>query len=209
MISGPIQQTWHSDGNRNSSKCVERLRFSEEPRYSISLPALNTYAAYYLVTLLYNAMLISLYVVQAFGEHPACLTKGGNNITSRFEFAFHYGMVFLMVDSFNSHCLIIFFKYQTRMEELKYGIASKGTQRLLKITNLSEWIFRLGTLFLCLVQSLVMNSNKGTYCIKKLGVLSEEGKWLRWLIALQLFKVVVFPLWQTKYVQHFDEESSL
>ena len=99
MISGPIQQTWHSDGNRNSSKCVERLRFSEEPRYTISLPQLNTYAAYYLVTLLFNAMLISLYVVQAFGEHPACLTRGGNNITARFEFAFHYGMVFLMVSS--------------------------------------------------------------------------------------------------------------
>lgn len=82
MIDGPIQQTWYSDGNRNSSKCVQQLRFSEEPRHTISLPALNTYAAYYLMTLLYNAMLISLYVVQAFGEHPACLTKGGNNITT-------------------------------------------------------------------------------------------------------------------------------
>ena len=151
MISGPIQQTWHSDGNRNSSKCVERLRFSEEPRHTISIPALNTYAAYYLVSLLYNAMLISLYVVQAFGEHPACLTRGGNNITTRFEFAFHYGMVFLMVDTFNSNCLIIFFKYQSRMEEVRFGIPSKATIRLLKIYVLSEWIFRLGTLFLCLV----------------------------------------------------------
>ena len=39
-----------------------------------------------------------------------------------------------------------------------------------------------------------MSSNKGAYCIKKIGVLSEEGRWLQWLISIQLFKVVVLTV---------------
>ena len=63
MISGPIQQTWHSDGNRNSTKGVERLDFGETQKNSYFFSCLKTYAAYYLISLLYNAFLISFYVV--------------------------------------------------------------------------------------------------------------------------------------------------
>ena len=77
MISGPIQHTWHSDGNRHSTKGVERLDFGESSRNTLDFSWLRTYAAYYIISLLYNAFIISFYVVQAFGEHNPCLTRGG------------------------------------------------------------------------------------------------------------------------------------
>ena len=88
MISGPVQQTWHSDGNRNSEKSVEHLKFSETPQ-SYAIPWwLKSYAIYYIVSLLYNAFLISLYIVMSCAAHSPCLTRGGSNITDRFEFVF-------------------------------------------------------------------------------------------------------------------------
>ena len=88
MISGPIRQTWHSDGNRNSTKSVEQYQFAQTNPNAFNLQWLKTYAAYYIVTLLYNVFLISLYVVMACGTHSPCLTRGGHNITNRFEFIF-------------------------------------------------------------------------------------------------------------------------
>ena len=41
-----------------------------------------SYIGYYVVSLLYNAFLLALYVVAVFSHHHDCLTKSGTNITT-------------------------------------------------------------------------------------------------------------------------------
>lgn len=93
------------------------------------------------------------------------------------------------------------------MEEQYYGVVSKGTRRLAKASAVSEWFLRAAVLFFSLVQSLVIHSNKGIYCIEKSGILAVEGQWIQWLIILQLLKVIGFPIWEIKYVRSGDEEA--
>lgn len=40
-----------------------------------------------------------------------------------------------------------------------------------------------------------MTSKTGNYCINEEGTLKEEGFWLKWLIIVQVFKIVMLSVW--------------
>lgn len=58
-----------------------------------------------------------------------------------------------------------------------------------------EWVFRALYILLTLLQALIRNSETGDYCINNIGLLHEEGTWLKWLIILQVFKIVILSVW--------------
>ena len=88
------------------------------PVYSVSYisqkirDTLRTYACYYLISLIYNAGLLSFYAVQTFAIHHPCLTKGGKNITNSFENAFMVGFVVVTADAIISNYLYIYFRFK-------------------------------------------------------------------------------------------------
>lgn len=58
-----------------------------------------------------------------------------------------------------------------------------------------EWVFRGLFILVSLLQMMIMGSATGQYCIKEQGVLQEEGLWLRWLIVVQVSKIVLLSVW--------------
>ena len=56
-------------------------------------------------------------------------------------------------------------------------------------------MLRLATLVVIVIQNQILNSKQAKYCIAYPEVLSSEGKWLQYLIYLQLVKLVIFSIW--------------
>ena len=81
-------------------------------------------------------------------------------------------MIVLLIDAVNTNCLALFFRYRAQYEEKHFGIITKGTHRVAQTCYFLEWSLRAAIVCLSLVQSLVINSNKGQYCIEKISVLA-------------------------------------
>ena len=175
----------------NSSRQIER-------QYGLCQRVSNrfkTYACYYMFSLIYNAAMLAFYVVQTFASHHPCLTKLGHNITDYFDNVFLIGFIVLSADAFNSNFLHVYFRFQVQIEERKFGIVTTSTRRLALTCTYVEWALRSSLLAVSLLQSMVIHSTKGEYCIYSLGVLRLEGSWISWLILFQTVKVVVFSIW--------------
>ena len=67
---------------------------------------------YFFASLLANVLILSIYTVQLAIEHNHCATSNGNNITDFFEIAFKLGFTILIMDTVNTHCLYIYYRFK-------------------------------------------------------------------------------------------------
>ena len=145
--------------------------------------------------LLFNALLLSLYTVMAFTEHVPCLTEQGQNVTKGFEFAFKLGFFATLADFINSAFFEFYIRQRHHLETDGQGFISSTTHTMETIYAVMEWAFRGFFVLVSLLQLMIKGSKTGHYCIHELGVLAEEGRWLKWLIILQLVKIVLLSIW--------------
>ena len=89
----------------------------------------------YMLSLLCNALLTSLYVVQVFSEHADCITPTGINILHDIKLAYQIGLYVVYVDVFSNNIISVYIKYKAS-EKLKAKYS----------TEVIEWFVRLITL---------------------------------------------------------------
>ena len=58
-----------------------------------------------------------------------------------------------------------------------------------------EWVYRGLFLLVSLFQSLILASATGQHCTTEVGLLEQEGRWLFWLIIVQVCKLTFFSAW--------------
>ena len=63
--------------------------------------------SYYVICLVSNVMLMSLYAVQVYSPHQTCIVNG-KNITHHYDLAFRLGFAILFADFFNLNVLSLF-----------------------------------------------------------------------------------------------------
>ena len=61
-----------------------------------------SYLFYFIGILLLNMLLLSFYVMEVSTDHRACKTRGGRNITTKYELLFQAGLIILLVDGVNN-----------------------------------------------------------------------------------------------------------
>jgi hypothetical protein len=142
-----------------------------------------------------NALLLSFYTVQAFTPHTPCLTATGSNVTKGFEFAFKLGFYAAAADFVNAAFFEFYIRQRNHIEMEAHGFVSKTTQTMETVYAVMEWVFRGLYILVSLLQAMIRNSSTGDYCINETGVLHEEGAWLKWLILVQVFKIVMLSIW--------------
>ena len=89
----------------------------------------------YMLSLLCNTLLISLYVVQVFTEHVDCFTPIGINILYDIKLSYQVGLFVLIVDTVNSNIISVYLRYKAS-ERLRAKFSSE----------VFEWIIRIVTL---------------------------------------------------------------
>ena len=178
-----------------SPKSLSKLDLTKDTWGCILNSTVRTYTCYYIMSLLYNVMLIALYVVQTFTSHQPCLTRHGHNITNGFVNAYGVGLTVIIVDTLNSNVMGIYFRHRVQNEESTFGLVTATTRNLTMTCTYIEWLLRGVILFISLGQSLLLHSKTGDYCIHQLGVLSFEGHWISGLVIMQAIKVIVFTVW--------------
>ena len=74
--------------------------------------ATTTYLIYYIVTLMLNSLLLSLYFVRVYQDFPACIDKvSGQNYTLGFEISYGVGFLVFSAQAINTNILGIYFRY--------------------------------------------------------------------------------------------------
>ena len=148
-----------------------------------------------MVGLLLNALLLSLYTVMAFTAHVPCLGPRGSNVTKGFEFCFKLGFYACAADFINAAFFEFYIRQRNHVEMSAHGFVSRTTQTLETVYAVMEWAFRAFYILISMLQSIIRNSDTGNFCINEAGVLYEEGQWLRWLIIMQVFKIILLSVW--------------
>ena len=101
-------------------KHSEPSEIEEEPEPEAEYP---NYAIKYLISLLINALLLDLYVVQIYSEHVTCLTQEGANSTRLIKQALLLGLAPLIADIVVSNICSIYYRSKaTRDAELTKGM---------------------------------------------------------------------------------------
>ena len=75
-------------------------------------------------------------------------------------------------------------------------MVSKGTRRLAVACTHTEWVCRALLIILSILQSILITSPKGDYCIHKSEALTVEVYWMVSLVSVQISKVVLYTMWQ-------------
>lgn len=150
---------------------------------------------YYIAGLLLNALLLSFYTVQTFTPHVPCLTDTGMNVTKGFEFAFKLGFYACVADFVNAAFFEFYIRQRNHVEMDEHGFVSKTTQAFETVYAVMEWVFRGLYIIVSLLQAMIMTSKTGQHCINETLVLQEEGHWLKWLIIVQVVKIVMLSVW--------------
>ena len=150
---------------------------------------------YYIAGLLFNALLLSFYTVMAFTPHIPCMTATGQNVTKGFEFAFKLGFFATAADFINAAFFEFYIRQRNHMEVVNYGYVTAAQLTMETIYAVMEWVFRGLFLLVSLFQLLIMVSATGKYCIHEVGLLESEGRWLFWLIIVQVCKLVFLSSW--------------
>ena len=105
----------------------------------------------YMLSLLCNALLISLYVVgvvQVFSQHAECYTHTGINLLFDIELMYQVGLFVLIIDTVNSNIISVYLRY-TASDKI----------RAMFPYEVFEWIIRVVTLGVTAVQYRVVSSN--------------------------------------------------
>ena len=174
------------------------------------------YLIYYTCNLLVNIVLLSFYVILVFSDHHACTTSHGRNITTSFEFAFKLGLGVLLIDAANTNLVNIYLRLtvQTNLAKYEKMLQDPGVPLALRMYSMSsaiEWVMRIATCGVSLLQFLINHDNMASQCVKKPdGVLVKESHWLTALIVMQMLKVSVFSYWSMKLLEpdwHRSKES--
>lgn len=117
------------------------------------------------------------------------------NVTKGFEFAFKLGFYACVADFVNAAFFEFYIRQRHHIEMEEHGFVSKTTQAFETIYAVMEWVFRGFYIIVSFLQAMIMSSKTGNYCINELGVLADEGHWLKWLIIVQVFKIVILSVW--------------
>ena len=72
---------------------------------SIAFLSIMNYIGYFIVSLLYNIILLALYIVQASINHPDCISTGGVNVTNKYQASFVTGLIILALDFVNTNII--------------------------------------------------------------------------------------------------------
>ena len=117
------------------------------------------------------------------------------NVTKGFEFAFKLGFYACVADFVNATFFEFYIRQRNHVELEEHGFVTKTTLAFETVYAVMEWVFRGLYVLVSLLQAMIMSSRTGDYCINELGVLQEEGFWLKWLIIVQVFKIVSLSIW--------------
>ena len=187
IIRSTVEQPYsvHLDNSRSVRDPAIPPAQSSLSKLSTGLrTAFKAYTCYYVVSLLINASVLALYAVQAFSFHQPCLSKQGHNITKAFEHLFQLGFAINFAEAFLANLLNTHLRFQVQKEEKTYGVVSKGTRRLAVGCTYTEWACRAMLLGLSVLQSILITSPKGDYCMHTLKALTLEGYWMVALVAM-------------------------
>ena len=76
-----------------------------------------SYIGYFIVSLLYNIVLLALYIVQTSVKHSQCVTSAGVDVSARYQRSFEVGLVILFIDFVNSNIVQIYAKFKKQLED--------------------------------------------------------------------------------------------
>ena len=83
---------------------------------------MNAFLCYNIAHLLFNAFILSCYAVMIFGvDKLECITKGDNNITRYFSDVYKAGFGIIILDTLNTNCLYIYYRFKVKLEKLTWG----------------------------------------------------------------------------------------
>ena len=103
------------------------------------------------MSLLTNAMLIALYVVQFFASHQPCLTRSGHNITNNFVNAYGVGLILVSIDALISNVVGVYLRFKVQYEERTFGLVTTSTRRLTLSCTYMEWVLRASILSVSMI----------------------------------------------------------
>ena len=74
------------------------------------------YILFYIVSLLWNALMLSLYTVQVFTEHKDCYADNAVNILYDIQLSFHVGFGILLLDTIICNVVSIYVRFKVDKE---------------------------------------------------------------------------------------------
>ena len=87
-----------------------------------------SYLIYYIVTLIFNSLLLSMYFVRVYEDFPNCIDSvSGQNYTFGFELSYGIGFLVVLAETLNINVLGIYLRYKVKREQRKDGFINTRT----------------------------------------------------------------------------------
>ena len=87
-----------------------------------------SYLIYYIVTLIFNFLLLSMYFVRVYEDFPNCIDSiSGQNYTFGFELSYGIGFIVILAETLNINVLSIYLRYKVKKEQRKDGSINNRT----------------------------------------------------------------------------------
>ena len=102
--------------------------------------------SYYIICLVSNVMLMSLYAVQVYSPHQTCIVNG-KNITQHFDLAFRLGFAILFADFFNLNVISLFSNNSDDSARYSSGFSQKSSASVTKSVAF-DWLIKVLTLLI-------------------------------------------------------------
>ena len=126
--SGASESSWRTSESSYTSKTLSQTGYyGSEHKHSCFWRVVLNQRCYYLVGLLLNALLLSLYTVMAFTSHVPCLGPRGSNVTKGFEFCFKLGFYACAADFINAAFFEFYIRQRNHVEMSAHGFVSRTT----------------------------------------------------------------------------------
>ena len=101
-----------------------------------------SYLIYYVVTLLFNSLLLSMYFVRVYEDFPDCIDSvSGQNYTFWFEVSYGIGFLVVLAETMNINVFGIYLRYKVKREQCKDGPINNRTFLYHTIVDYCRWFF--------------------------------------------------------------------
>ena len=133
-----------------------------------------SYLIYYIATLLFNFLLLSMYFVRLYEDFPDCIDPiNKQNHKFWFELAYGFGFLVIFCFAFDTNVCAIYFRYKVKREQRKDGFANRRTLLFRTIFDYAQWLDMISILCTTLWQAQLLRSHEYKNCIRPGGELYE------------------------------------
>lgn len=165
---------------------------------------LRGFFVFYFTQVIINALILALFAVQAFGEHGACTSPSGRDLSRSFTYMFGAGFILNTINFLNQTYIDPYFRfqrlYQNEYEDVKKGHSSAFVATMNCASAVLEGIMTLALVTLSAVMLVYGFNTSGLQCVdNSQKALASEKTWLIVLAIAQVFKICLYSLLKSSY----------